>query len=173
MSMFPDEKIGLFVDGANMHATGKMLNAQFDYEKVKKYFMRKGNLITFNYYTAVHTDEEGEVGIKKLMDWLEYNSITLVQKPAKSFGVDVDFKERIKGNMDIEMAVDIMELTNSLEHFYIFTGDGDFVYLLRAIKRRGRKVTVVSTKGMVADEIRRTTTVIDIKTMLPEVQRIF
>lgn len=172
MSMFPDEKIGLFVDGANMHATSKMLDVQFDYMKLKNVFMRRGNLITFNYYTAVHTDDNGDIGIQKLMDWLEYNSITLVQKPAKSFSSDVGVT-RIKGNMDIEMSVDIMELIETIEHFYLFTGDGDFVYLLRAIKRRGRKVTVVSTKGMVADELRRTTTVIDLKELVEEIKRVF
>src|SRR5206468_12508708 len=65
----------------------------------------------------------------------------------------------VKGNMDIELAVDAMEIAGSIDHMVLFSGDGDFRCLVEAVQRRGVRVTVVSTVStqppMVADELRR------------------
>src|SRR3546814_16450535 len=61
--------------------------------------------------------------------------------------------------MDIELAVDVMEMLEYLDHVVLFSGDGDFRRLVEAVQRRGRRVTVVSTlrsqPPMIADELRR------------------
>src|SRR5262249_54854556 len=66
---------------------------------------------------------------------------------------------KVKGNMDIELAVDAMEIAGSIDHMVLFSGDGDFRSLVEAVQRRGVRVTVVSTIStqppMVADELRR------------------
>jgi uncharacterized LabA/DUF88 family protein len=61
--------------------------------------------------------------------------------------------------MDMELAVDAMEQSETVDHLVIFSGDGDFTTLVDALQRRGRKVSVVSTLStqppMIADDLRR------------------
>jgi uncharacterized LabA/DUF88 family protein len=82
----------------------------------------------------------------------------MVTKPTKEF-VDATGRRKIKGNMDIELAVDAMELSDYLDHIVLFSGDGDFRSLVEALQHKGKRVSVVSTLStnppMVADELRR------------------
>jgi len=93
-----------------------------------------------------------------LIDWLDYNGYTMVTKPTKEF-IDAAGRRKIKGNMDIELAVDAMELADHLDHLVLFSGDGDFRSLVEALQHKGKRVSVVSTlttnPPMVADELRR------------------
>jgi len=93
-----------------------------------------------------------------LIDWLDYNGYTVVTKATKEF-VDASGRRKVKGNMDIELAVDAMELAQHIDQMVLFSGDGDFRSLVEAVQRRGVRVTVVSTISsqppMIADELRR------------------
>ena len=72
---------------------------------------------------------------------------------------DAQGRRRVKGNMDIELAIDVMEMAEKVDHIVIFSGDGDFRRLVEAVQRKGRRVSVVSTirtqPPMIADELRR------------------
>jgi uncharacterized LabA/DUF88 family protein len=151
------EKIALFIDGANLYATSRSLGFDIDYRKLLAHFQKKGYLLRANYYTAIIEDQEYS-SIRPLIDWLDYNGYKVVTKPAKEF-TDASGRRKIKGNMDIELAIDALELTEFVDHYVIFSGDGDFRSLVEALQRRGRKVTVVSTMAsqppMIADDLRR------------------
>lgn len=153
----PREKIALFIDGANLYATSRMLGFDIDYRKLLSTFQKRGYLLRAYYYTALVEDQEYS-SIRPLIDWLDYNGYTVVTKPAKEF-TDAAGRRKIKGNMDIELAVDALELAESVDHYVIFSGDGDFRSLVGALQRRGRKVSVVSTMStqppMISDELRR------------------
>lgn len=151
------EKMALFIDGANLYATAKTLGFDIDYKKLLGEFNARGYLIRAYYYTALPEEQEYS-SIRPLIDWLYYNGYNVVTKPTKEF-YDTAGRRKIKGNMDIELAVDVMELANHLDHIYLFSGDGDFRPLVEAVQRKGRKVSVVSTMvtqpPMIADELRR------------------
>ena len=151
------EKIALFIDGANLYATAKSLGFDIDYKRLLLEFQSRGNLIRAFYYTAVIEDQEYS-SIRPLIDWLDYNGYTVVTKPTKEF-VDSSGRRKVKGNMDIELAVDAMELAPHIDHMVLFSGDGDFRSLVEAVQRKGRKVSVISTLStqppMIADELRR------------------
>jgi uncharacterized LabA/DUF88 family protein len=153
----PREKISLFIDGANLYATSKNLGFDIDYRKLLKYFQGRGYLLRAYYYTALIEDQEYS-SIRPLIDWLDYNGYRVVTKPAKEY-TDAGGRRKIKGNMDIELAVDAMEQADTADHLVIFSGDGDFAGLAAALQRRGRKVSVVSTvstqPAMIADGLRR------------------
>ena len=153
----PREKIALFIDGANLYATAKTLGFDIDYKRLLKEFHGKGYLLRALYYTALVEDQEYS-SIRPLIDWLDYNGYHVVTKPAKEF-YDAQGRRKVKGNMDIELAIDAMELIETVDHFVLFSGDGDFRKLVEAIQRRGRKVSVVSTlqtqPPMIADDLRR------------------
>ena len=151
------EKIALFIDGANLYATAKSLGFDIDYKRLLREFQSRGNLLRAFYYTAVIEDQEYS-SIRPLIDWLDYNGYSVVTKATKEF-VDQTGRRKVKGNMDIELAVDAMELAPHIDHMVLFSGDGDFRSLVEAVQRRGVRVTVVSTIStqppMVADELRR------------------
>ncbi|MGB0682868.1 MAG: NYN domain-containing protein [Magnetovibrionaceae bacterium] len=157
MHFYPNEKIGLFIDGSNLYAAARSLNFDIDYKRLLELFASEGRLVRAFYYTALMEDQEYSP-IRPLVDWLDYNGYTMVTKPTKEF-TDSMGRRKVKGNMDIELAVDVMEMAEHLDHIVIFSGDGDFRRLVEAVQRRGLKVTVVSTvksqPPMVADELRR------------------
>ena len=155
--MAEQERIALFIDGANLYATAKALNFDIDYKRLLREFQSKGRLVRAFYYTALVEDQEYSA-IRPLIDWLDYNGYSVVTKPTKEF-VDSTGRRKVKGNMDIELAVDAMEMAEHLDHIVLFSGDGDFRSLVEAIQRKGVRVSVVSTittqPPMVADELRR------------------
>ncbi len=154
---FPNERLGLFIDGSNLHASLKAINLDIDYKLLKKEFMRRGKLLRAYYYTALLEDDENSP-LRPLVDWLSYNGFTLVTKPAKEYRDSLG-KRKVKGNMDIELAVDAMELAPHLDHIVIFSGDGDFCSLVESIQRQGVRVSIVSTThsqpSMISDDLRR------------------
>jgi uncharacterized LabA/DUF88 family protein len=155
--MADQDRIALFIDGANLYATAKSLGFDIDYKRLLKEFQNRGRLIRAFYYTALIEDQEYS-SIRPLIDWLDYNGYAVVTKPTKEF-VDSLGRRKVKGNMDIELAVDAMEMAEHIEHMVLFSGDGDFRSLVEAVQRKGVKVSVISTittqPPMIADELRR------------------
>lgn len=157
MNFYASERIGLFIDGSNLYAAAKALDFDIDYKRLLQVFSDQGILVRAFYYTAM-IDDQDYSPIRPLVDWLDYNGYSMVTKPTKEF-TDASGRKKIKGNMDIELAVDVMDLADSLDHIVIFSGDGDFRRLVEAVQRRGCRVTIVSTlksvPPMIADELRR------------------
>jgi len=150
-------RIALFIDGPNLYATAKTLGFDIDYKRMLKEFQSRGALLRAFYYTAVIEDQEFS-SIRPLIDWLDYNGYTVVTKATKEF-IDASGRRKVKGNMDIELAVDAMDLAEHIDQMVLFSGDGDFRSLVEAVQRRGVRVTVISTISsqppMIADELRR------------------
>lgn len=154
---YDQDKVAMFIDGSNLYAAAKSLEFDIDYRKLLSWGASRGRLVRAFYYTALIEDTDYSP-IRPLVDWLDYNGYTMVTKPTKEF-VDAHGRRKIKGNMDIELAIDVMEMADHLDHIILFSGDGDFRCLIEAVQRKGVRVTVVSTiessPPMVADELRR------------------
>jgi uncharacterized LabA/DUF88 family protein len=157
MNFYPQERIALFIDGANLYAAARALGFDIDYKRLLELFRAKGHLLRAFYYTALLEDQEYSP-LRPLVDWLDYNGYTMVTKPTKEY-TDATGRRKLKGNMDIELAIDVMEMAQYVDHIILFSGDGDFRRLVEAVQRKGVRVTVVSTvrssPPMVADELRR------------------
>jgi uncharacterized LabA/DUF88 family protein len=157
MNFYEDERVALFIDGANLYATAKSLQFDIDYKRLLGFFRKRSRLVRAIYYTALMEDAEYSP-LRPLIDWLDYNGYRVVTKPAKEF-TDSLGRRKVKGNMDIELAIDVMQLAENLDHIVLFSGDGDFRSLVAAVQAKGRRVSVVSTlvtrPPMVADELRR------------------
>jgi uncharacterized LabA/DUF88 family protein len=174
MMFYPEERIALFIDGANLHAAARALGFDIDYKRLLELFGTKGRLIRAFYYTALIEDQEYSP-LRPLVDWLDYNGYTMVTKPTKEF-TDAMGRRKIKGNMDIELAIDVMEMAQHLDHIVLFSGDGDFRRLVDAVQKKGVRVTVVSTirsaPPMVADELRRQADVfVELQDLSPQIMR--
>ncbi len=157
MTVQSNERCALFIDGANLYAASRNLGFDIDYRSLLQYFRSRSYVVRANYYSAL-LDTEEYSPLKPLTDWLAYNGYNLVTKTAREF-TDATGRRRIKGNMDVELAVDMMELAPSLDHAVLFSGDSDFRRLVESVQRRGVRVSVVSSvrtqPPMVADELRR------------------
>ncbi len=157
MTFYPTDRMALFIDGANLYSAAKSLGFDIDYRKLLDEFRKRGILIRAYYYTALVEDQEYSP-IRPLVDWLDYNGFTLVTKPAREY-TDREGRKRFRGDMDLEIAVDMMELTPRCDHVVLFSGDGDFRCLVEAVQRKGVRVTVVSTvksqPAMASDDLRR------------------
>ena len=151
------EKIVLLIDGANLYATSKALSFEIDYKQLLNSFQKRGYLLRAYYYTALIEDQEYS-SIRPLIDWLDYNGFSVVTKAAREF-TDSAGRRKVKGNIEIELTVDAMELASSVDHFVLFSGDGNFRVLIEALQRRGKRVSVVSTMAshppMISDDLRR------------------
>jgi len=166
---YTSNRIALFIDGANLHATAKALGFDIDYRRLLKEFEGRGSLLRAFYYTAIIEDQEYS-SVRPLTDWLSYNGYTVVTKAVKEF-TDAGGRRKVKGNMAVELAVDAMDLADQIDQMVLFSGDGAFRYLVEAVQRRGVRVTVISTISsqppIIADELRRQA---DIFTDLAELQ---
>ena len=172
--MSASDRIAMFIDGANLYATAKSLGFDIDYKRLLREFQSRGYLVRAFYYTAVIEDQEYS-SIRPLIDWLDYNGYTVVTKATKEF-IDASGRRKVKGSMDIELAVDAMELAAHIDQMILFSGDGDFRSLVAAVQRRGVRVTVVSTIAtqppMIADDLRRQADAfIDLRELQPKIGR--
>ena len=174
MNFHAQESIAIFIDGPNLYSSARALGFDIDYRKLLELFGSQGRLVCAFYYTALMDDQEYS-SIRPLVDWLDYNGYTMVTKPAKEF-TDAMGHRKIKGNMDIEIAVDMMEMGSKVDHIVLFSGDGDFRRLIEAVQREGVRVSVVSTlrtsTPKVADELRRQTDAfIELQDLAPRIAR--
>ncbi|MFW5835189.1 MAG: NYN domain-containing protein [Pseudomonadota bacterium] len=153
----PEERYAVFIDGANLYQTAKTLGFDIDYKRLRSLFREHGQLVRIYYYTAL-LDEQEYSPVRPLVDWLDYNGYTLVTKPLKEY-THATGRRKFKGNMDIEIAVDVMEMAAHVDHIVLCSGDGDFRRLLEGAQRQGCRTTVISSlfsnPPMVADELRR------------------
>jgi len=154
---YRDERLALFIDGSNLYAAAKSLGFDIDYKLLRTEFMRRGKLLRAFYYTALLENDEYSP-IRPLVDWLHYNGYNMVTKPAKEY-TDSQGRRKVKGNMDIELTVDALELAPHVDHIVLFSGDGDFRPMIAAVQRQGVRVSVVSTirsnPPMISDDLRR------------------
>ncbi|MDE1567787.1 NYN domain-containing protein [Aquabacter sediminis] len=172
--MIASEKIALLIDGANLYSATKALGFDIDYKRLLKEFQSRGYLLRAFYYTTLIEDQEYS-SIRPLLDWLDYNGYSVVTKLAREF-TDAQGRRRVRGSMDIEIAVDAMELIGFVDHIILFSGDGDFRSLVEALQRKGIRVSVVSTIAtqppLIADDLRRQADIfVDLVELQPKIGR--
>src|SRR6516164_5781511 len=174
LKFYPGERVAMFIDGANLYAAARALGFDIDYKRLLALFTEDCHLVRAFYYTALVEDQEYSP-IRPLVDWLDYNGYTMVTKPTREF-TDAMGRRRLKGNMDIELAIDMLEMAQHIDHAILFSGDGDFRRLVEAVQRKGVRVSVVSTirssPPMVSDDLRRQAdNFIELQDLAPNIMR--
>ena len=132
---YRDERLALFIDGSNLYAAAKSLGFDIDYKLLRQEFMRRGKLLRAFYYTALLENDEYSP-IRPLVDWLHYNGFSMVTKPAKEY-TDSQGRRKVKGNMDIELTVDAMELAPRCRSHRAVLGRRRFPAAGRSLQRQG------------------------------------
>ena len=155
MFISAEERLGIFIDGADLWAASRSLGFSVDVKRLLPLFQHRGKLLRTVFYAALSEDENGECSMRPLVDWLQYNGYTTITKSTKRRIVGQPWAS---GAMDVELAVDAMRLGRSLDHLVLFSGRAELKALVFALQEEGKRVTVVSTLATgtpVADEMRR------------------
>lgn len=162
----PYGRFALFIDGSNFYHTLRDLNLHVDYKRLLAYFSERGTLVQACYYTALLGEGQSPEWLIRLTDWLAYNHYTVCTREARSFRRRVQAEDgnwiwvnEIRGSIHVELTVDMMTLAPYLDTALLFSGDGNYQYLIQAVQRTGCRVIVVSSEttaeSTVADELRR------------------
>ncbi|MEL6365132.1 MAG: NYN domain-containing protein [Pseudomonadota bacterium] len=159
LGVHPDDRAAILIDGANLYKTARTLGFDIDYKALLARTNKTVRLLRASYYTAMQEDREQDYSpLRPLIDWLDYNGYHMVTKPMKEF-TDAAGQRRFKGSTDVELAVDIVQTAEQVDHLVVFTGNGEFRRAIRAAQEKGARVTIVSTiktqPPMAADDLRR------------------
>ncbi|MGH2541679.1 MAG: NYN domain-containing protein [Ardenticatenaceae bacterium] len=159
-------RFAMFIDGSNFYHTLRDLNLHVDYRRMREFFCARGELVRAHYYTALLEGNQTPEWLIRLTAWLSYNGYAVITKRARVFrrqvideyGVQQRMDE-IKGDIAVELTVDMLSLAVRCDTMFLFSGNGDFLPLIRAVQDEGCRVVVVSsdrtTESTVADELRR------------------
>jgi len=167
-------RTALFIDGASLLAAARTLGGHIDFRRLLSEFESGGPVIrAFCYSEIVEGHDYPTDG--SVLSWLGYNGYTVVSKPTREL-VDASGRRMLKGSIGVELAVDAMQLTEFIDHMVLFSGNDDFRPLVRAIQRRGVRVTVVSTiptePAMIVEGLRRQADVfIELAQLMPAIGR--
>ena len=157
MRFYPNEKTAIFIDGANLYAAARSLGFDIDYRLLLEEFSKRGQLLRAFYYTILVEDQDYSP-IRPLVDWLDYNGFKMVTKTLREYP-DQNGRRKFRGSMDIELAIDMLDMAPHVDHVILFSGDGDFRRLIETVQRKGVRTSVVSTvktsPPMASDDLRR------------------
>lgn len=157
------EKVAVFIDAVNLDYTIKSLNLEgkFNWLRFKQLFNNRNTYcVCMRYYTAIDELPNGERPIQRLLDFLSDNGYELVTKKAKAY--TSNGTRRVKGNIDVDLTCDVMQMASLVDRVVLVTGDGDFAELVRRVQLMGKRVTVVSSREsnppMLSGDLRRAAT---------------
>ncbi|WP_322896266.1 NYN domain-containing protein [Yoonia sp. 67] len=154
---YKNDRMALFIDGVSLYGASKLLGFDIDYKLLRQEFSRRGKLVRIMYYTSALESTE-YLTIRPLVDWLSYNGFNLVTNYVKD-GNDSFGRQVTKGNIEVNMAVDALDLAPRLDHAVLVTGNGHLTPLVASLQRKGVRVTILSTvqgqPTLLSDELRR------------------
>lgn len=179
LDFYPNERFAVFIDSTNFRWSKQAIGMFVDDIKLLKFF-RKNNsesiFLRIYHYESI-SKEDGTLErselvqrIHRRLDFMAYNGFTVVSKASKDF-VDSAGEAVLKGNMDGEMIVDMMASSANLDHIVMFSGDGDFRYAIQKPQEQGTRVTVISSEGSIANELKRQAdTYVDLEELRPYIE---
>jgi uncharacterized LabA/DUF88 family protein len=149
-------RLSIFVDGNNMFYAQQKNGWFFDPRRVLEYFKHEQsetNLINAFWYTGLK-DPQDQRGFRDALISLGY---TVRTKILKEYYDDSSGRYSQKANLDIEIVVDMFNTVDQYDRVVLFSGDGDFERAIELLRSKNTHITVVSTEGMIARELRNAT----------------
>jgi len=143
------EKIAVFIDAANLELSAKDRGWKVDYKKLYKWLKEVGKLEYIGFFTVRFGNKSHDA----FLTVLKKIGYKLVTKPLKLIKNKNNTKHTRKANFDVEIAVEAMKRRDSFATMMLFSGDSDFDYLLKELKKERKRVVVVSMKYHVSREL--------------------
>lgn len=132
-------RVALFIDGGNLYHAAKSLGFKIDFLRLKEFFVPNEMQLFKAFYYSAYDPSQGF--IMKIIDWLKHNGFIVITKEVKKIAHSF-----IKGNMDVELAVDMLLTIGQYDKAILFSGDGDFTRCVSELQKRNKLVHVVSTE---------------------------
>jgi uncharacterized LabA/DUF88 family protein len=148
-------RLSIFVDGNNMFYAQQKNGWFFDPRRVLEYFTKEPQLMLINafWYTGLK-DSQDQRGFRDALISLGY---TVRTKILKEYYDDTSGRYSQKANLDIEIVVDMFNTVDQYNRVVLFSGDGDFERAIELLRSKNTHITVISTEGMIARELRNVT----------------
>lgn len=143
-------KVYVFIDGANTFYAQRTLGWRISYEKLMKYFKREcGEDVKCFVYVAYDENKQSE---QKFLDMLDINGYILRTKAIKKIRISAE-RDKHKGSLDVELALEMVELSDKYDTAILMSGDSDFSVPIDRIKKKGKWIIVMSAKGHISREL--------------------
>ena len=166
LSQFVKGKVYVFIDGENLFYSQQTLGWKISYSKFIQYFKKEcGEEVKCFVYKGV---DENNAAQRRFLDMLDINGFILRTKVVKIIKGS-NGKDTWKGNLDIELALEMMELKEHYDTAVLVSGDSDFAVVLDKLKQAGKRVIVFSTRGRVARELLERAKYIDLRKLKLEI----
>lgn len=148
------KKYGLFVDGSNLFASAKSIGFRVDYTKLLAYYGELGEVTRAFYFTAL-PPKDVETPLRRMVDFVRFNGWKVIEKETSQYTDLATGEVKLKGNMDVEIAVYADEVAHTMTHMVLFSGDADFSCLIESMQRRySIHCSVVSSRSLAAMKMR-------------------
>jgi len=168
ISKYLEGRVLVIIDAANLESSVKDLDWWIDYIKLKNLFNGE-RLVEIRDYCVHHNTKNQD----NFFTFLKKNGFTLITKPLKIIKQqDIEKGDLRKANFDVEIAIDVIEMIDKFDTLVLFSGDSDFNYLIRTLKKKGKRTIVISTRFHIAKElIESSNKYIDIKKLRKFIER--
>ena len=168
LNKFVKGKIYVFNDAENVFYSQRTLGWRVSYERLIKYFKKEcGEKTKCFVYTGV---DESNIGQKKFLDMLDINNYILRTKVVKVIK-NPQGRDKWKGNLDVELALEMVGLKEKYDTAILMSGDSDFAIVLDKLKQAGKRVIVISTRGRIAKELLERAKYIDLRKLKNEISQ--
>jgi len=142
-------RVGIFVDVPNLIYASERRNVNIDFGRVLEYFSRDRELVRASAYAPITDDPQAKLESQRFVQHFVGHPYRIITKPLKRFA-----DGSMKANFDIELAIDILTMSDRLDIVVLMSGDGDFRRLVELISSRGVRVEVVAFSETASGELK-------------------
>jgi len=135
LELIKNQKVYVAIDAANLYYAALKAKLHLNFEQIYNWFNKNTKYVELGFYTAYNAEDQKQV---EFLERLEEYGYKVIKKPIKVFQ-----NHKVKGNMDIEITVDLLRREQEFDVFVLMSGDGDFSYLIKALT----KTTIVLGVG--------------------------
>jgi len=135
LELIKNQKVYVAIDAANLYYAALKAKLHLNFEQIYNWFNKNTKYVELGFYTAYNAEDQKQI---EFLERLEEYGYKIIKKPIKVFQ-----NYKIKGNMDIEITVDLLRREAEFDVFVLMSGDGDFSYLIKALT----KTTIVLGVG--------------------------
>lgn len=139
------DRIAIFIDGSNLFYAALQLGIEVDYSKLLQKLVGDRRLLRAYFYTGIDPLNEKQKGF---LLWMRRNGYRVITKELHQLPDGTK-----KANLDVEIAIDMLNIANYCQTIVLLSGDGDLAYALNSITYKGVQVEVVSLRSMTSDTL--------------------
>ncbi len=157
---FVKGRVYIFIDAENVFYSQKTLGWKISYEKLMQYFKKEcGENVKCFVYTGRDENNSGQL---KFLDMLEINGYIVRTKVVKKIK-NRQGGYKWKNNLDLELAFEMVETKEKYDVAVLLSGDSDFSVAIERIKKVGKRIIVMSTRGHISRELLEVSKYVDLR----------